>query len=188
MVKKTTVDHISFYVIKDPAYTVSKVLKENPDIKRDRFFLLGKDECAYNRLTTIIQPNAERLLYHNDSNANVENPQKKGDQPNVSSSNPSNTKKTPNVGGPSNPSNTKKTPNVGGPSNPSNTEKTPNVGGPSNPSNTEKTPKKGDQPNVPDYPLDHKPITLILPPFKSEIYYTNYKNISNSYRTGQSTI
>ena len=67
MVEKTTVDHISYYVIKNPECTVNGVLNNHPDIKTDRFFLLGNDECAYNRLTTTIPENAVRESY--DKNA-----------------------------------------------------------------------------------------------------------------------
>ena len=69
MVKKTTVDDISYYVIKDSKYTVNEVLKNHPDIKTDSFFLLGKEECAYNRLTTTIQENAVRVSYDEEENA-----------------------------------------------------------------------------------------------------------------------
>ena len=66
MVEKTTVDDISYYVIKNSKYTVHEVLKKHPDIKRERFFLLGEKECAYNRLTTTIPENAERVSYVNN--------------------------------------------------------------------------------------------------------------------------
>ena len=66
MVEKTTVDNISYYVIKNSKYTVHEVLNNHPDIKTNRFFLLGKKECAYNRLTTTIPENAVRVSYVNE--------------------------------------------------------------------------------------------------------------------------